>query len=86
MNNPESVKKMRCTKSIRILRYKTDPLISARRPVQVKFSKKKNKKKTERTCRIVNFAVSADDRVKVKESEKKDKYLDLTRELKNRGI
>ena len=30
----------------------------------------------------MDFAVSADYRVKLKESEKKDKYLDLARELK----
>ena len=30
----------------------------------------------------MDFAVSADHRVKLKESEKKDKYLDLARELK----
>ena len=30
----------------------------------------------------MDFAVPADHRVKLKESEKKDKYLDLTRELK----
>ena len=30
----------------------------------------------------MDFAVSAEHRVKLKESEKKDKYLDLTRELK----
>ena len=33
-------------------------------------------------CHIVDFAVPADHRVKLKEIEKKDKYLDLTRELK----
>ena len=33
-----------------------------------------------RTCRIVDFAVSADHRVKLKENEKKDKYLDLARD------
>ena len=33
-------------------------------------------------CRIVDFAVPADHRVKLKESEKRDKYLDLARELK----
>ena len=32
-------------------------------------------KKKKRTCRIVNFAVSADHRVKLKESENRDKYL-----------
>ena len=35
-----------------------------------------------RTCKIVDFAVSADHRIKLKEYEKKDKYLDLARELK----
>ena len=33
-------------------------------------------------CKIVDFAVSADHRIKLKECEKKDKYLDLARELK----
>ena len=36
----------------------------------------------KRTCRIVGFAVPADHRVKLKENEKKDKYLNLARELK----
>ena len=35
-----------------------------------------------RTCKIVDFAVPADHRIKLKECEKKDKYLDLARELK----
>ena len=39
-------------------------------------------KKKKRTCIIVDFAVPADHRIKQKESEKKDKYLDLARELK----
>ena len=39
-----------------------------------------NKKK--RTCKIVDFAVPADHKIKLKECEKKDKYLDLARELK----
>ena len=39
-----------------------------------------NKKK--RICKIVDFAVPAVHRVKLKEREKKDKYLDLARELK----
>ena len=34
---------------------------------------------------MVDFAVPADQRVKFKEREKKDKYLDLIRELKNCG-
>ena len=40
------------------------------------------KKKKKRTCKIVDFAVPADHRIKLKEYEKKDKYLDLARELK----
>ena len=33
-------------------------------------------------CRIVDFPVPADPRVKLKESEKKQKYLDFARKLK----
>ena len=39
-----------------------------------------NKKK--RTCKIVDFAVPADHRMNLEESEKNDKYFDLARELK----
>ena len=39
-------------------------------------------KKKKRTCKIVNFAVPADYRIKLKECEKRDKYLDLAREFK----
>ena len=34
---------------------------------------------TKRPCRIVDFAVPADYRVKLKENEKRDKYQDLAR-------
>ena len=54
----------------------TDHLISAGRPDLIIINKKK------RTCKIVDFAVPADHRVKLKECEKKDKYIDLARELK----
>ena len=33
-------------------------------------------------CKIVNIAVPADHRIKLKEYEKKDRYLDLVWELK----
>ena len=33
-------------------------------------------------CKIVDFAVPADHRIKLKECEKRDKYHDLARELK----
>ena len=52
------------------------------RPYNNKQKKKKKKKKKERICKIVDFAVPADLRIKLKESEKKDKYLDLAEELK----
>ena len=35
-----------------------------------------------RNCKIIDFTVPADHRIKLKECEKKDKYLDLARELK----
>ena len=44
--------------------------------------KKKKKEKKKRTYKIVDFAVPADHRIKMKKSEKKDKYLDLAWELK----
>ena len=43
---------------------------------------KKKTKKKKRTYRIVDFAVLADHRVKLKEREKRDKYLHLAGELK----
>ena len=54
----------------------TSHLISARRPDLNVINNNK------RTCKIVNFAVPTEYRIKLKESEKKDKYLDLARELK----
>ena len=41
-----------------------------------------NQQKKKRICKIVDFAVLADHRIKLRECEKKDKYLDLARELK----
>ena len=58
----------------------TDHLISARRPDLIIIII--NKKKKKKNCKIVDFAVPADHRIKLKECEKKDKYLDLARELK----
>ena len=70
--------------------YTNGYLISARRSdlliVNKKTKKKKQKKqkKTKRTCQIGDFVVSAEHRVKIKESEKRDKYIDLARELKKK--
>ena len=56
----------------------TDHIISARTPDLV-INKKKKKKKI---CKMVGFAVPGDHRIKLKECERRDKYLDLARELK----
>ena len=56
-------------------------LISARRPDLIII----NKKKKKRICKSVDFTVPVDHKIKLKENEKKDKYLDLVRELKNCG-
>ena len=53
-----------------------DDLISARRPDLIIISKEK------KICKIVDFTVPADHRIKLKECEKRDKYLNLARELK----
>ena len=36
----------------------------------------------KRTCWIVDFGILVHYRVKIQESEKRDKYVDLTKELK----
>ena len=45
------------------------------------INKKKKRKKEKRIFKIVNFAVPADHSLKLKECEKKDKYIDIAREL-----
>ena len=48
------------------------------------LDKNRSLKRSQTTnCKIVDLAVPADHRVELKESEKKNKYLDLLRELKN---
>ena len=54
----------------------TDHLIPARRPDLIIINKKK------RICKIVDFPVPVYHRINLKQCEKKDKYLDLARELK----
>ena len=58
----------------------TDRLISSRHS----DSQKKKKKKKRRTCLIVKFDIPADHRMKLKESKKKENYIGLALELKNR--
>ena len=78
MFNPASVLKNDTHKLLWDFDIHTDHLISARRPdiFVIDESKKRN-------CKIVDIFVPADQRIKLKECEKKDKYLDLTRIKKN---
>ena len=75
MHNPAPVLENDTHKLRWDFNIQTDQLIPVRRPDLIN-----NKKK--RICKIVDFAVPADHRINLKESEKKDKYLDLARELK----
>ena len=76
MHNPLPVLENDTHKLLWDFEIQTDHLISARRLDRLIISKKK------RIWKIVDFAVPADHRIKLKECEKKDKYLDLARELK----
>ena len=77
MHNPALVQENATHKLLWDFNIQTDHLIPVKRPDLIIINKKKN-----RTCKIVDFAVPADHRIKLKECEKKDKYLDLARELK----
>ena len=76
MHNPAPVLENNTHKLLWDFDIHTDHLISARIPDLMIINKKK------RTCKIVDFTVPAEHRIKLKECEKKDKYLDLSRELK----
>ena len=73
MQNPESVLENETHKLLWYFDIQTDRQIS-NRPY--------NNPQIKRTCLIVNGDVSADNRVKLKENEKKDKFLDLAWDLK----
>ena len=75
-HKPESVLENKTHKILWDFEIQTDHQIPARRPDLVVINKK------ERTCHLIDFAIPADHRVKLKKIEKKDKYLDLARELK----
>ena len=79
MHNPAPVQEKNTHKILWDFNIQTDHLISARRPDLIIIN---NKKKKKRICKIVDFAVPADHKINLKECEKKDKYLDLARELK----
>ena len=76
MHNPEPVLENYTNKLLWDFDIQTDHLISARGPDLIIINKKKT------ICKIVDFAFPAEYRIKLKECEKRDKYLDLARELK----
>ena len=75
MHNPEPVQENDTDKLLWDFDIHTDHLILARRPefIIINNDKKKKKKKKKRICKIVDFAVPADHRIKLKECEKKGK-------------
>ena len=75
----ESVLEKELHKLIWDFEIQTDHLISIRPPDIIIIKKEKKKKEKKRTRRIVDLAVPANHRVRLKEGEKK--YLDLAWEL-----
>ena len=76
MHNPAPVLENDSHKPLWDFNIQTDHKIPARRPDLIIINKK------TKICKIVDFAVPADHIINLKESEKKDKYLDLAREIK----
>ena len=76
MHNPEFVQENETHKILWDFEIQTNHLISARRQHLVIVKKKKKNLLNSR------LFVPADHRVKLKESEKRHKYLDIARELK----
>ena len=75
MHNPGSALENDTDNLLWAFDMQTDHLISARRPDLIIIYKK-------RICKNLDLGVPADHRIKLKECEKKDKYLHLARELK----
>ena len=76
MHQPESILGNQLYKILLDFEIQTDHLIPAGRPNLELIWKKK------RTCCLVDFAVPADHRAKIKENEMIDKYLDFVKGLK----
>ena len=87
MYKPDSAEENKIPKILCDCEIQTDYLISPRRSDQVIINNKNNnnKKVKKRTCHQVDFAVPADHNMKIKERKKRDKCLDLARELRRLG-
>ena len=79
MHNPAPVRENSTHKLLWDFDIHTNHQISAKRPDLIQINKEK-----KRTCKIVDFAVLDDNRIKLKECEKKEKYIDLVRGLKKK--
>ena len=79
MDNLEYVRENNTHKLVWDFEIQKDHLISFRRPGHIIINK------NESTGMMVDLAVSADHRVELKECEKRNKDLDITRELKKTG-
>ena len=77
MHNPQSVLENGMHELRLIFEIQTHHLILARQPDLVVVGPSPHEKSW-----VVNFAVPPDNRVKLREGEKKDKYLDLVRVVK----
>ena len=77
MLNSEFVLENETPNLFRDFEIQTYHLISIRRSDRIIINNK-----NMWTCRVGDFVVPADHRVKLRESEMKDKYLDIVRELK----
>ena len=77
MHNPEPVLENKTHKLLWDFHITTDPLVSVRRPDLIIINKK---------WELLEIAVLADHRIKLKGCEKKDKYLDLAIELENMQV
>ena len=73
MQNPAPILENNTHKLLWYFDIHTDHLISARRPDLIIINKKGE---------LTNLAIPSDHKIKLKEREKKDKYLDFARELK----
>ena len=76
MHNPSALLENYTCKLLWDIDMLTDHLLSPKGLDFIKINKK------TRTCKFVDFAVPANHRIKLKGSEKKDKYVDLASELK----
>ena len=81
MQNPASVLENETHKLLWDFEMQTDHQISARRPDLIIIKKKKKKKKDLQKC---GLCCPANHRIKIKASEKKDKYIDLAKDLKKK--